>query len=235
MKRPKYLEQLIRARWNGFPKVITGIRRCGKSYLLKEIFKLYLTENGVSESEIIVLELDDAKNEVFRNPLALNDYILSICQDKTKRYYVFIDEIQRVYTIVNTALTGGRIVLAKDTDTEVVTFVDVILGLSHESNIDLYVTGSNSRLLSSDIITAFRDKATEIHMAPLSFNEFYSNSDMEKQEALYEFMQHGGMPLAVLKDTEEKETYLKELFKTTYFKDILERKKIRKCDPVHDV
>ena len=235
MERPKYLEQLIHSQWNGFPKVITGIRRCGKSYLLKEIFKSYLKEKGVPETEIIILELDDAKNEAFRNPLALNSHIMSLCKDKSRKYYVFIDEVQRVYTIVNTALTGGKIVLAGENDKEVVSFVDVILGLSHETNIDLYVTGSNSRLLSSDIITEFRDKATEIHMAPLSFKEFYTNSHMEKQEALYEFMQHGGMPLAVLKDMDEKESYLKELFKTTYFKDILERKKIRKVEALDEL
>lgn len=124
---------------------------------------------------------------------------------------------------MNPDLTDGKIVLAKDGDTETISFVDVVLGLSHEKNIDLYVTGSNSKMLSSDIVTEFRDKATEIHMAPLSFSEFYEaqGDKIEKQEALYEYMQYGGMPLAVLKNADEKQEYLKGLFKTTYFKDIL--------------
>lgn len=242
MNRPKYLNQLIRAMHDGFPKIVTGIRRCGKSYLLKEIFRTHLLESGVSEKNIISLELDDAKNADYRNPLVLNNYILSLCAEKGEQFYVFLDEIQRVYTIVNPALTDGKIVLAKEDDTEIVSFVDVVLGLSHEANIDLYVTGSNSKMLSSDIVTEFRDKATEIHMSPLSFAEFYeyANSEesdlhLEKQEALYEFMQHGGMPLAVLKNREEKENYLKELFKTTYFKDIIERNKLRKSEALDEL
>ncbi|MBR5647301.1 MAG: ATP-binding protein [Treponema sp.] len=234
-ERPKYLNQLINSRQNGFPKVITGIRRCGKSYLLKELYRAYLLTQGVKENNIIILELDDAKNVSFRNPLKLNEFILSKCMNKNEQYYIFLDEIQRVYTIVNPDLTDGKIVLAKDDDKEIVSFVDVILGLSHESNIDLYITGSNSRMLSSDIVTEFRDKATEIHLQPLSFAEFCLWTKMEKQEALYEFMQHGGMPLAVLKNQEEKEIYLKELFKTTYFKDIIERKKLRREEALDEL
>ena len=234
-ERPKYLNKLINSRLNGFPKVITGVRRCGKSYLLKELYHAYLVSEGVNESNIIILELDDAKNATFRNPLKLNDYILSKCSDKNQQYYVFLDEIQRVYTIVNPDLTDGKIELAKEEDTEVISFVDVTLGLSHESNIDLYITGSNSKMLSSDIVTEFRDKATEIHLQPLSFSEFCLWTKMEKQEALYEFMQHGGMPLAVLKNHEEKETYLKELFKTTYFKDIIDRKKLRREEALDEL
>lgn len=237
MNRPKYLKRLVNAKWNGFPKIITGIRRCGKSYLLKEIFRTHLIENGVTEKNIISLEFDDAKNAPYRNPLELNKFILESCADKNEQFYVFLDEIQRVYTIVNPDLTGGKIVLAKDCDTETISFVDVVLGLSHEKNIDLYVTGSNSKMLSSDIVTEFRDKATEIHMAPLSFSEFYEaqGGKIEKQEALYEYMQYGGMPLAVLKNADEKQEYLKGLFKTTYFKDILERNKFRKTEAMDEL
>lgn len=237
INRPKYLKKLINAKWNGFPKIITGIRRCGKSYLLKEIFHKYLIENGVHEENIISLELDDAKNANYRNPIELNKFILEKCADKNEQFYVFLDEIQRIYTIVNPSLTEGKITLATNKDTETISFVDVVLGLSHERNIDLYVTGSNSKMLSTDIVTEFRDKATEIHMAPLSFSEFYEaqNGKMEKQEALYEYMQYGGMPLAVLKDNGEKEEYLKGLFKTTYFKDILERNKLRKTEAMDEL
>lgn len=237
MNRPKYLNRLINAKFNGFPKIITGVRRCGKSYLLKEIFTAYLLQQGVKRKNIITLELDDAKNAKYRNPLELNQHILEICKDKGEQFYVFLDEIQRVYTIVNPDLTAGKIVLAKEEDREVVSFVDVVLGLSHESNIDLYVTGSNSKMLSSDIVTEFRDKATEIHMSPLSFSEFYeaAGKDLGRQEALYEYMLHGGMPLAILKNQDEKEIYLKELFNTTYLKDIIERKKYRKTESLDEL
>ena len=233
--RPKYLNQLIQAKQNGFPKVITGIRRCGKSYLLKELYRSWLLETNVKEENIIILELDDAKNAAYRNPLALNEFILSKCSDKTQQFYVFLDEIQRVYTIINPDLTDGKTVLAKEGDTEVISFIDVTLGLSHEKNIDLYITGSNSKMLSSDIVTEFRDKATEIHLQPLSFAEFCDWTKMEKFEALYEYMQYGGMPLAVLKPQNEKEIYLKELFKTTYFKDILERKNLRREEALDEL
>lgn len=237
MNRPKYLKQLVQAKCNGFPKIITGIRRCGKSYLLKEIFRNYLLSEGVKAENIIILELDDAKNAKYRNPLELNRYILELSKNKNQKFYVFLDEIQRVYSIVNPELTSGKIVLSKDYDTEIVSFVDVVLGLSHESNIDLYVTGSNSKMLSSDIVTEFRDKATEIHMMPLSFSEFYEATGKEigKDAALYEYMLHGGMPLAVLKSQDEKENYLKELFNTTYFKDIIERKNFRKTESLDEL
>ena len=178
IKRDKYLHQLIANRDNGFPKVITGIRRCGKSYLLKEIYNSYLLEQGVRNDEILVLDLDDFRNAGLRDPIELGNYVKEYCQNR-KRCYVILDEIQEVFTIVNPVLTDGRHVAAKKTDTEVVSFVDVILGLSREPNIDLYVTGSNSKMLSSDIITEFRDKAVNIDLAPLSFEEFYRKAQRE--------------------------------------------------------
>ena len=241
IQRPKYLNQLVNSQWNGFPKIITGIRRCGKSFLLKELFYDYLTSSDEKPESIIMLELDDAKNSKYRNPLELNQHILELTKDKNKKFYVFLDEIQRVYTIVNPDLTEEKIILAKESDTEVISFVDVVLGLSHEKNIDLYVTGSNSKMLSSDIVTEFRDKATEIHMSPLSFAEYYEyenskpDNKLGKQEIFYEYMLHGGMPLAVLKSADEKEKYLKGLFETTYLKDIIERKKIRKTEALDEL
>ena len=241
MKRQKYLNQLINSKWNGFAKIITGIRRCGKSFLLKELFYEHLISSGEKPENIIILELDDAKNSKYRNPLELNQYILELTKNKNQRFYVFLDEIQRVYTIINPDLTDGKTVLAKESDAEVISFVDVVLGLSHEKNIDLYVTGSNSKMLSSDIVTEFRDKATEIHLTPLSFTEYYEyenskpDNKLGKQELFYEYMMHGGMPLAVLKPEDEKENYLKGLFETTYLKDIVERKKIRKTEALDEL
>ena len=145
IKRTKYLNQLIALKNNGFPKVITGPRRTGKSYLLHEIFTDYLIENNVPEENIILIELDDDKNAHLRNPIELGKYVRSITKDKSD-CYVILDEIQRVFTIVNPALTGGKIKLAKAKDTETISFVDVVLGLSHEKNIDLYITGSNSKM-----------------------------------------------------------------------------------------
>ncbi len=234
IRRDKYLNQLIEARGNGFPKVITGIRRSGKSFLLKEIYREYLLSEGVEESCIVSLELDDDRNVRYRDPIELGTYIRQLCNNDAK-YYVFLDEIQKVYTIKNPNLTDGKHIPAGKTDADTVSFVDVILGLSREKNIDLYVTGSNSRMLSSDIITEFRDKATNIHLAPLSFEEFYGFTGGYETEALYSYMQYGGMPLAVLKKDEEKKDYLKKLFETTYFRDIIERHSLRRGEELDEL
>lgn len=234
IKRDKYLKQLINAKNNGFPKVITGIRRCGKSFLLKEIFRSYLLSSGISSNAIIAIDLDDDKNIKYRDPLELGSYVREQCAGK-KMCYVFLDEIQMVYDIVNPNLTDGKHILATKNDKETVTFVDVILGLSKEKNIDLYVTGSNSRMLSTDIVTAFRDKATNIQLHPLSYEEFNEYKGGSPAENLYEYMQHGGMPLAVLKSRDDKRTYLKSLFETTYFKDILERNKLKKSEAMDEL
>ena len=137
IKRNKYLQQLIHARENGFPKVITGIRRCGKFFPLSEIYKDYLLENGVKYDHIITLNLDDDSNAIYRDPLELGAYIRNLCTE-TEMYYVFLDEIQKVFTIINPALTGGKHVVAKKSDKEVISFVDTVLGLSRVKNIDLY-------------------------------------------------------------------------------------------------
>ena len=183
IKRDKYLRQLIANRDNGFPKVITGIRRCGKSYLLKEIYKQYLIEDGVDEDDILILELDDFRNAKYRDPIELGNYVREYCRFRDK-CYVILDEIQTVFTIINPVLTNSNHVLAGKNDTEVISFVDVILGLSREKNIDLYVTGSNSKMLSSDIVTEFRDKAVNINLSPLSFEEFYNYRGGSSTDAL---------------------------------------------------
>ena len=234
INRPMYLKQLIAAQNNGFPKVITGVRRCGKSYLLKEIYYNYLLSIGVVKQNIIIIELDDIKNAKYRNPLELDKYIRSIVKP-SGYYYVFIDEVQLVDTIINPIYTNGVIKLANKNSKNVISFVDLILGLSREKNIDLYVTGSNSKMLSTDIVTEFRDKATNINIKPLSFEEFYNYKGMGEVEAIYEYMMYGGMPLAVLKDYDDKKTYLTNLFQTTYFKDILEHNKLKKSEVLDEL
>ena len=234
IKRDKYLNELINAREDGFPKVITGIRRCGKSYLLSTIYRDYLLSDHVSEDHILSIDLDNYLYAAYRDPISLGDYVRSKCTDNDM-YYVFIDEIQKVYTIINPALTGGKHVLAGKNDTEVISFVDVVLGLSREKNIDLYITGSNSKMLSSDIVTEFRDKATDIRLAPLSFYEYHSFTGRSAEEDIYEYMQYGGMPLAVQKNDSEKKEYLKNLFETTYFKDILERHHLQKTEALEEL
>ncbi|WP_026498612.1 ATP-binding protein [Butyrivibrio sp. WCD2001] len=234
IKRDKYLKQLISAQKNGFPKIITGIRRCGKSFLLKEIYREYLINSGVQEKNILVMELDDDRNSKYRDPIALGEYVREYCKGKGE-YFVFIDEIQKVYKILNPVLTEGKHVLAGEDDEETISFVDVVLGLSREKNIDLYVTGSNSKMLSSDIVTEFRDKATNIALAPLSFEEYFEYVGGSATDAIYSYMQYGGMPLAVLKSDEERKEYLKRLFQTTYFSDIVERNNLKKGEALDEL
>ncbi|MDO5330690.1 MAG: ATP-binding protein [Bacillota bacterium] len=235
IQRNRYLEQLIRAKDNGLAKVVTGIRRCGKSYLLSEIYKKYLLKTGIKESHILYLGLDEDINAFLRNPLELGKYVRNFASQTEENYYIFLDEIQMVYTIVNPVLTGGKIVLAKKDDLETVSFVDVVLGLSRERNIDLYVTGSNSKMLSKDILTQFRDKATNINIGPLSFEEYFGYVGGYSFEVLQEYMQYGGMPLAVLKDKEEKRQYLIDLFETTYFRDIIEHNCLKKSESLDEL
>lgn len=229
IERNVYLSKLISSKGNGFPKIITGVRRCGKSYLLKEIFKKHLLGEGVSEDNIIIVELDDLKNVKYRNPIELDKYIRNKCNVNTINY-VFIDEVQLVTTIVNPIFTNGEYVIAKKDDKDVISFVEVVLGLSREKYIDLYATGSNSKMLSSDVISEFRDKATNISLYPLSFEEFSNYKNSRSSDTVFEYMRYGGMPLAVLKDINDKKDYLKGLFETTYFKDILEHNKLEKTE-----
>ena len=235
IKRNTYLRQLIDTRENGFPKVITGIRRCGKSTLLNNLYREYLNEIGISDDHIIYMDLTDTDNIRYCDPVYLNDYILELTEEKDTTYYVFLDEIQNVYSIINPNLTSGKHVLAKKSDENIVSFVNTVLSLSKKKNIDLYITGSNSKMLSTDIITEFRDKATNIQIGPLSFEEFYGFKGGSKNDALYEYMQYGGMPIAVLSETIRKRDYLKSLFDTTYFRDIIERNHLRRSESLDEL
>ena len=168
-------------------------------------------------SEILSVELDDIVNAKYRNPFELAEYVKNWAAVSSKMHYVFIDGIQLVSPVINPSFTDGKIIIAKPTDPNAITFVDVVLGLSRVTNVDLYVTGSNSKLLSKDIVTEFRDKATNIHLAPLTFKEFYDFVGGDPHDAFNEYLVYGGMPLAVLKgESEQKENYLKGLFETTY-------------------
>lgn len=217
--RTTYLNQLIKKRHNGRIKIITGIRRCGKSYLLFELFGRYLRENGVSDDQIIELALDELQNLKYRNPFELDSYIRGKITDKTKQYYVMIDEIQFVSEMPNPYLNDAS---------DKVGFSDVLLGLMKIKNADIYVTGSNSKMLSSDVLTQFRDRGDEIRVYPLSYAEFCSVYTGKPQNAWREYYTYGGMPLTLSFDThEEKSNYLKDLFTKTYIKDVVERHDIR--------
>ena len=218
IQRQFYLDKLISKKENRLIKVVTGIRRCGKSYLLFNIYKNYLLSIGVEEKYIIGLALDEAINAKYRNPLELDKYIREQIVDKDKVYYVFLDEIQKVLEIQNPYLDDPEAKIG---------FVDVLLGLMKIPNVDLYVTGSNSRMLSSDILTEFKDRGDEIRVHPLTYKEFYDAYPGEKRHAWREYMTYGGMPLVLSKKThEEKSKYLKDLFRKTYITDVVERNRI---------
>ena len=235
IERNVYLNKLIESRENGFPKVITGIRRCGKSYLLEEIYKKYLIDSGVNEKNIIIIDLEEEENYEYYDPISLSNHVLDLC-DKDKMNYVFIDEIQNVVSIINPVFTDGKHIKAKPKDENAITFAKIVLSLSKKKNIDLYVTGSNSKMLSTDVQTEFRDRATNINVNPLSFEEYMKYTNLEEYRAINEYLTYGGMPLAVLKEREEdKKDYLTNLFETTYFKDIIERYKFRKAEALDEL
>ena len=218
IERSKYLKQLIEKKENGFIKVITGVRRCGKSYLLFNLYREYLNSVSVEDKHIIELALDEARNAKYRNPLELDKYIREQITDKNQMYYVFLDEIQKVAEIQNPHID--------DPDAKI-RFVDVLLGLMKIKNVDLYVTGSNSKMLSSDILTEFRDRGDEVKVNPLTFQEFYAAYNGEKRNAWKEYLTYGGMPVVLSRKThEEKSKYLKDLFTKTYITDVIERHRI---------
>lgn len=215
IERTLYLNKLIEKKENGFIKVITGVRRCGKSYLLFNLFRDYLKSLGVDDGQIIELALDEARNAKYRNPLELDQYIREQVTDKDQMYYVFLDEIQKVAEIQNPHI---------DDQESKIGFVDVLLGLMKIKNVDLYVTGSNSKMLSSDILTEFKDRGDEVKVNPLTFKEFYAAYDSEKRNAWKEYFTYGGMPVVLSRKThEEKSKYLKDLFTKTYITDVIER------------
>ena len=220
IERKRNLQRLIDSRQDGQIKIITGIRRCGKSYLLGVLYREYLLQDGVQPEQIISLELDNDFNARYRNPLELGKYLREMVSDTTKVYYILLDEIQMVETIRNPYLPP-------EADSKI-TFVDVLLGLKNLPNVDVYVTGSNSKMLSSDVATAFRDRGEEIHITPLTYDEFYAAYPMEKRFAWREFITYGGMPMVLQKrNHEEKAKYLQDLFKLTYLRDVIERNRLR--------
>lgn len=227
IKRESYIKELLEKRWNGKVKIITGIRRCGKSFLLSTLYKEYLKAEGVAEDCFVEIALDKRAYLKYRNPNLLYDYVLSRTQDMAKRYYVFIDEIQLSFKVKTPDVDESQ-VAEEERDMLYVTFYDILNDLMGRSNLDLYVTGSNSKMLSKDIVTNFRDRGSEIKVYPLSFKEYYPVSGLEKADALEEYITYGGMPLAVLEENElEKRKYLKGLHKRVYIKDIVERYKLK--------
>ena len=221
VRRDYYLDKIIRNMWNGEVKVITGIRRCGKSVLLFELFYDYLLQSGVEEEQIIKIELDQRKNYKFRNPIALCEYIEGIVNsDKDRKFYLLIDEVQFTTKVRD----------PENIDIEV-TIYDMLNELKAYKNLDVYVTGSNSKALSSDIATEFRGRATQIHVYPLSFGEFYSFTGGDEKKALDKYMLYGGMPrLLQMEDEKDKKDYLSHLYDELYIRDIAERNQIERED-----
>ena len=207
IERNIYLNKIIEKKENGLIKIVTGIRRCGKSYLLDPIYKDYLIENGIDENHIIKIDLDERRNNKYLNPDVLDEYIRNSIKDK-KMYYVILDEIQKVED-----------------------FESVLNGFLHIENLDVYVTGSNSKFLSSDIITEFRERGDEIRIHSLTYAEFCSAYKGKKEDAWNEYIMYGGLPRILSYKTEEqKSEYLKNLFEQTYLKDIIERNNIQRID-----
>lgn len=218
IERNGYLRKLISRKDNGLVKVITGIRRCGKSYLLFNIYREYLKSIGVEDDCIIALALDDDEHIRYRNPIELGNYIRGLTADRDRHFYVFLDEIQKVVPIQNPYIQGAE---------DRIGFVDVVLGLMKRDNVDIYVTGSNSRMLSSDILTEFRGRGDEIRVNPLSFSEFYQAYQGDPRDAWQEYYTYGGLPLVMKKQGhEEKMRYLQNLFDKIYLSDIMDRNKI---------
>jgi len=224
LPRKQYVNELMRLKENGRVKIITGLRRSGKSVLLFDLFRQQLLDEGVVQEQIIGIQLDDLRNMKYRDPLQLDEYIRSQITDAKKVFYVFIDEIQLVSEVKNPCV---------DNQDAKISFVDVILGLLKIKNADVYVTGSNSKMLSSDVLTQFRDRGDEIRVFPLSFAEFYDAYEGDKREAWQEYYTYGGMPMTLEMDTHERKSkYLRDLFERTYIKDIMERNKIKNDEEV---
>ncbi|MEY8393244.1 ATP-binding protein [Lachnospiraceae bacterium 45-P1] len=226
IKRDVYLQQLISYRFDGLVKVITGIRRCGKSYLLKNIYRDYLLQNGVKAEQMITIELDLAKDIKYRNPLLLSSYVREKVEKNRGEYYLFVDEIQMSDEVANPYNPDGK----------KITFYDALNDLRSLSNLDVYVTGSNSKMLSSDILTEFRGRSDEIRVHPLSFAEYYSAVGGDKNEAFDEYAFYGGMPLILSRPNDTaKMNYLKSLFSEVYIKDIVERRRIERQDVLEQI
>ena len=225
IKRDRYLDRLISRMNNGMIKVITGIRRCGKTYLLFRLFYDYLIQSGVSEKNIIMIPLDDDDYAEYTDPQKLYEYIKSRIKDPKQKYYVFIDEAQ--YAITREEMKNPDIPIR---------LYGVLNGLLRKENADIYVTGSNSKFLSTDIMTEFRGRGDEVHIAPLSFSEFVPAYSGDKMEAWREYTYYGGMPRILSeKDDHSKSAYLDRLNKEIYVKDITERYDIRNGEGMEEL
>lgn len=212
IKRDKYLQKLIERMHNGMIKIVTGIRRAGKSYLIFHIFKEYLLNNGVDENHIISIELDRRENKKYRDPDVILEYINSKITDK-RDYYILLDEVQMLEE-----------------------FEEVLNSLLHITNVDVYVTGSNSKFLSKDIITEFRGRGDDVHIYPLNFREFMEVYDGDRYQGWADYVTYGGLPLIVTMNTEEQKIdYLTRLFEETYIRDIIERNNIEKVQELNDL
>ena len=218
-QREQYLNEIISKKDNGRIKIITGLRRSGKSVLLFQLYRDWLIKEGIHEDHIIALALDVLENAKYRNPIELDKYVRDRMVADGEKYYIFIDEIQFVSEIQNPYV---------DNPDAKISFIDVVLGFMQMKNADVYVTGRNSRMLSSDILTQFRDRGDEIRVYPLSFAEFYREYKGDKRGAWQDYYTYGGMPFVTSLEThEEKSRYLKDLFDRTYIKDVLERHEIK--------
>lgn len=226
IKRDSYLNRMIHNMWNGEVKVITGIRRSGKSVLLFDLFYEYLLSQGVQEDHIIKIELDQRRYYKFRNPITLCEYVEAlVAEQKDKKFYLFIDEVQLTIKVIDKENGGIQ-----------VSIYDMLNELKAYKNLDVYVTGSNSKGLSKDIATEFRGRATQIHVFPLSFEEIYSYVGGDERKVLDNYMLYGGMPrLLALKDEKDKKDYLSSLYSELYIKDIVERNGIEREDILNDI
>ncbi len=221
IKRDRYLKKIISLMWDGQIKVITGIRRCGKSYLLNRLFRDYLLSEGVQEDHILSFALDLTRDIRYRNPLELAAHVRGQAEHSRENYYLFVDEIQLSDEVPNPYNPAGK----------KITFYDALNDLKSLSNLDIYVTGSNSKMLSSDILTEFRGRGDEIRVHPLSFGEYYAAVGGDKQDAFESYAFYGGMPLILSRPNDgAKMQYLQSLFSEVYLKDIVERKKIKRED-----
>lgn len=225
IRRDRYLNRLIDRMHNGMVKVVTGIRRCGKTYLLFNLFGDYLRSEGVDDDHIIEVALDVEESVALRDPAALSAYLRSRIANGREQYYVFLDEAQ--YAISREELKNPDVPPR---------LYGVLNGLLRMRNVDVYVTGSNSKLLSHDVMTEFRGRGDEVRVRPLSFSEFMQGFDGDRYQGWAEYTVYGGMPLALSMHTDEqKARYLERLFEETYLKDVVERYEIRKRDELDDL
>ena len=212
-QRDKYLQKLIHDKENNLVKVVTGIRRCGKSYLLFNLFKRHLLESGVPEANIISLTLDDWDSQEYRDPNRFMQHVSKRLKETEGRCFILIDEVQLLDR-----------------------FVEVLLSLMHNDHCDVYVTGSNSRFLSSDVVTEFRGRGDEIRLNPLSFSEYYAAFGGDKDTSMRLYSIYGGLPqVALIDDISKKKTFLKNLFQSTYLRDVIERNKVHNDEGLEEL